>query len=151
MGLLDILNSIQNAPSGEPQPAGGAQPASGGGMSPIMLALLGLLAYKALQSGALGNILGGGQPAPAGVPAVRRPPLPAAPRGTVGLLTSWAGCSAAVRPRPPGVPAVRRPPVAVALPTSWVGCSAARPAAAAPAAPAAPGPGVAQAILSRAD
>ena len=81
MGLLDILNSIQNAPSGQSQPAGGSQPASGGGMSPMMLALLGLLAYKALQSGALGNILGGGQPAPAG--GAGRAPAPA-PGGTAG-------------------------------------------------------------------
>jgi uncharacterized protein YidB (DUF937 family) len=32
----------------------------GGGMSPITMALLGLLAYKAVKGGGLGNILGGG-------------------------------------------------------------------------------------------
>jgi uncharacterized protein YidB (DUF937 family) len=58
MGLLDILNGMQNGPRGarEPAPAG----ASSGGMSPMMMALLGLLAYKAVQSGGLGNMLGGG-------------------------------------------------------------------------------------------
>jgi uncharacterized protein YidB (DUF937 family) len=40
MGLLDILNGMQNGPRGP------ADPNSGGGMSPITMALLGLLAYK---------------------------------------------------------------------------------------------------------
>jgi len=46
MGLLDILNGMQNGPRGQssPAPAGG-----GGGMSPITIALLGLLAYKAVK------------------------------------------------------------------------------------------------------
>jgi hypothetical protein len=36
-------------------------------MSPMTMALLGLLAYKALKSsGGLGGVLGGSQPAPAG-------------------------------------------------------------------------------------
>jgi uncharacterized protein YidB (DUF937 family) len=56
MGLMDILNGMQNGPRG-----GGQAPASGGrrGMSPMTMALLGLLAYKALKGGGLGNILGG--------------------------------------------------------------------------------------------
>jgi uncharacterized protein YidB (DUF937 family) len=68
MGLLDILNGMQNGPRGQRQPPPpGTQ---SGGMSPIMMALLGLLAYKALQGGGLGNILGGGTtPAPARQPA----------------------------------------------------------------------------------
>lgn len=46
MGLLDILNGMQNGPRGQttPAPAG-----SSGGMSPIAMALLGLLAYKAIK------------------------------------------------------------------------------------------------------
>jgi len=57
MGLMDILNGMQNGPGGQTRPA---PPGSGGGMSPMMMALLGLLAYKAIKGGGLGNILGGG-------------------------------------------------------------------------------------------
>jgi uncharacterized protein YidB (DUF937 family) len=60
MGLLDVLNGMQNGPGGQRAPGGG-------GMSPMTMALLGLLAYKAFKSsGGLGNVLGGGQGAPAG-------------------------------------------------------------------------------------
>jgi uncharacterized protein YidB (DUF937 family) len=45
MGLLDILNGMQNGPRGQTTPA----PASSGGMSPIAMALLGLVAYKAIK------------------------------------------------------------------------------------------------------
>ncbi len=59
MGLMDILNGMQNGPRGQTQPA----PAGGShGMSPIMTALLALLAYKAIKGGGLGNMLGGNQP-----------------------------------------------------------------------------------------
>ena len=44
MGLMDILNGMQNGPRG------GAGRAGGGGMSPVTMALLGLLAYKAVKS-----------------------------------------------------------------------------------------------------
>lgn len=56
MGLLDVLNGMQNGPRGQrsPEPAG-----SSGGMSPITMAILGLLAYKAVKH------LGGGQSSPA--------------------------------------------------------------------------------------
>ncbi|HKS61175.1 MAG TPA: YidB family protein [Xanthobacteraceae bacterium] len=56
MGLMDILNGMQNGPRGQRDAAPG-----GGGMSPWMMALLGLLAYKAMKGGGLGNMLGGGQ------------------------------------------------------------------------------------------
>lgn len=59
MGLLDVLNGMQNGPRGQRADA----PAdSGSGMSPITMAILGLLAYKAVKH------FGGGQtsPAPAG-------------------------------------------------------------------------------------
>jgi uncharacterized protein YidB (DUF937 family) len=45
MGLLDILNGMQNGPRGQATPA----PAGSGGMSPITIALMGLLAYKAIK------------------------------------------------------------------------------------------------------
>jgi uncharacterized protein YidB (DUF937 family) len=43
MGLMDILNGMQNGPRG-------ARTEGSGGMSPITMALLGLLAYKAVKS-----------------------------------------------------------------------------------------------------
>jgi len=45
MGLLDVLNGMQNGPRGQQSPT-----ASKGGMSPITMAILGVLAYKALKS-----------------------------------------------------------------------------------------------------
>ena len=44
MGLLDILKGMQQGPRGQAQPSGS------GGMSPITMALMGLLAYKAVKS-----------------------------------------------------------------------------------------------------
>jgi uncharacterized protein YidB (DUF937 family) len=45
MGLMDVLNGMQNGPHGQRGPA-----TSGGGMSPITMAVLGLIAYKAFKS-----------------------------------------------------------------------------------------------------
>jgi uncharacterized protein YidB (DUF937 family) len=59
MGLLDILNGMQNGPRGPADP----NSRSGGGMSPITMALLGLLAYKAY------NKLTTPQPQPNAIPA----------------------------------------------------------------------------------
>ncbi|MCK9919326.1 YidB family protein [Microbacteriaceae bacterium K1510] len=47
MGLLDVLNGMQNGPRGQRNPSPNAS--SGGGMSPITMAILGLLAYKAVK------------------------------------------------------------------------------------------------------
>lgn len=44
MGLLDVLNGMQNGPGGQQ-----GQNTGGGGMSPITMAVLGLLAYKAIK------------------------------------------------------------------------------------------------------
>jgi uncharacterized protein YidB (DUF937 family) len=62
MGLLDVLNGMQNGPRGQRAPS-----SSSGGMSPITMAILGLLAYKAVKS------VTGGQPSarpmtPGGLP-----------------------------------------------------------------------------------
>ena len=46
MGLLDILNGMQNGPRGQSS----AAPAGSGGMSPVTMALMGLLAYKAIST-----------------------------------------------------------------------------------------------------
>ena len=52
MGLLDVVNGVLNGPSGQSQP----QPNAGGGMSPMTMAILALLAYKAVKH------YGGSQP-----------------------------------------------------------------------------------------
>src|SRR4051794_36383155 len=59
MGLLDVLNGMQQGPRGPSNP--GAQ--SSGGMSPITMAILALLAYKGIKH------LGGSQPGAAPAPA----------------------------------------------------------------------------------
>ena len=51
MGLLDVLNGMQNGPRGPSDPN-----AKSGGMSPITMAILALLAYKAVKH------IGGSQP-----------------------------------------------------------------------------------------
>src|ERR1041385_4051641 len=56
MGLLDILNGMQNGPRGQ------TDPNAKGGMSPITMAILALIAYKGLKS------FGGGQQAPSSAP-----------------------------------------------------------------------------------
>ena len=74
MGLMDILNGMQNGPRGQRQPTGSAP--ESGGMSPIMMALLGLLAFKAVK-----HI--GGQPASPGGQAQLPPGRPPGPGGQV--------------------------------------------------------------------
>jgi uncharacterized protein YidB (DUF937 family) len=59
MGLLDVLKGMQQGPRGPSNPS--AQ--SGGGMSPITMAILALLAYKAVKH--LGGSQPGASPAPA--------------------------------------------------------------------------------------
>jgi uncharacterized protein YidB (DUF937 family) len=81
MGLLDILNGMQNGPRGQPTPA----PAGSGGMSPIAMALLGLVAYKAIKQ------LSPGQPG--ATPANRGATAPAGPSagGLGGMLGPLGG------------------------------------------------------------
>jgi uncharacterized protein YidB (DUF937 family) len=59
MGLLDVLNGMQNGPRGPSTPS--AQGSSG--MSPMTMAILGLLAYKAVKH------FTGGQPGASTTPA----------------------------------------------------------------------------------
>ena len=47
MGLLDVLNGMQNAAGGQRTPGTGG---GGGGLSPMTMALLGTLAYKVIKS-----------------------------------------------------------------------------------------------------
>jgi uncharacterized protein YidB (DUF937 family) len=74
MGLLDVLNGMQNGPRGPSEPSD--QGKSSGGMSPMTMAILALLAYKAVKH------LGGSQPQAS--PAGHQPtPTPATlPPGT---------------------------------------------------------------------
>src|SRR3954470_16621805 len=67
MGLLDVLNGMQNGPRGPSKPATD----TGGGMSPMTMAILALLAWKAVKH------FGGNQPgtAPA-TPKSAPPPTP---------------------------------------------------------------------------
>src|SRR5262245_57227403 len=58
MGLMDVLNGMQNGPRGQRHPA---NQTSSGGMSPLTMALIGLLAFKAMK-----HLTGGQQTAPAG-------------------------------------------------------------------------------------
>jgi uncharacterized protein YidB (DUF937 family) len=62
MGLLDVLNGMQNGPRGQQDPN------AKGGMSPITMAILALLAYKGIK-----HVTSGQQPAP-GAPAPSRIP-----------------------------------------------------------------------------
>jgi len=79
MGLMDILNGMQNGPRGQRQPAPAG---SGGKMSPMTMALLGLLAYKALKH------FGGGQSA---VPGSAGRPAPLPPGGTINAGSASGG------------------------------------------------------------
>ena len=78
MGLADILTGMMHGPRGQRQPSSGR---SGGGMSPIMMALLGLLAYKAFKG------RGGQAPPSGGVGQTSRLP----PSGTVSAGSSGGG------------------------------------------------------------
>jgi uncharacterized protein YidB (DUF937 family) len=78
MGLMDVLNGMQNGPrGGTSPPASTPQGKESGGMSPMMMALLGLLAFKAFK-----GLTGGGKPA-AKAPAPAPTPPARAPGGTV--------------------------------------------------------------------
>ncbi len=65
MGLLDVLNGMQNGPRGPSTPTSQSE---GGGMSPMTMAILALLAWKGIKH-FTGNQTGSApQPAPAPAP-----------------------------------------------------------------------------------
>ena len=80
MGLLDVLNGMQNGPRGPATPGTG-------GMSTITMALLGLLAYKAYKS------MGSSQPsqAPSHNPDAQSNDISAEPGGLAGVLRTIFG------------------------------------------------------------
>jgi uncharacterized protein YidB (DUF937 family) len=109
MGLRDVLIGIQNGPRGARQPSS----SGGGGVSPLVLALLGLLAYKAFKGrggqtpaapeqgasggrtasapgGGLGDILGGLFGGRSGAPAQPGGSLNDLLRGGLGGLLGGA-------------------------------------------------------------
>jgi len=84
MGLMDVINGMQHGPHGQRSPAAPGS-SSGGGMSPVTMAVLGLLAYKALKA-----FTGGGQPSAA--PAAPAPlPKPATSPGTASASAGGLG------------------------------------------------------------
>jgi uncharacterized protein YidB (DUF937 family) len=88
MGLMDILNGMQNGPHG------GTKPSNSGGMSKMTMALIALLAWKALnKNGGLGSLLGGGQPqtAPANNRLPQGQPAPQAGGGLGDVLGGLLG------------------------------------------------------------
>jgi uncharacterized protein YidB (DUF937 family) len=88
MGLLDVLNGMQNGPRGPSTPS--AQ-SGGGGMSPMTMAILGLLAWKAVKH--LTASQPGAAPAPAPAPGNVNAGLPGGGTGggLGGLLTGGLG------------------------------------------------------------
>jgi uncharacterized protein YidB (DUF937 family) len=83
MGLLDVLNGMQNGPRGEQTPGSG-------GMSKITMALLGLLAYKAYKH--MGSSQAPQAGVPAGYPSARNGgPSDAEPGGLAGVLRTIFG------------------------------------------------------------
>lgn len=77
MGLLDVLNGMQNGPRG---PSAPSSEQSSGGMSPMTMALLGLLAWKAFKHLTANQSGSAPQPAPTHLP----PPVNAGPGGGLG-------------------------------------------------------------------
>jgi len=86
MGLLDVLNGMQNGPRGQRAPS-----TSSGGMSPLTMAVLGLLAYKALKQ--FGGQQGTTGPSSTATPASPPTGAPggAAPGGLGDLLKGGLG------------------------------------------------------------
>jgi uncharacterized protein YidB (DUF937 family) len=96
MGLLDVLNGMQNGPRGPSTPStSGAQ--SGGGMSPMTMAILGLLAWKAVKHFSGGQP--GATPAPTPSPGTVTTGMPGGGMGNIlkgglgGLLAGGAAGS----------------------------------------------------------
>lgn len=84
MGLLDILNGMQNGPHGPSNPS----TQSNGGMSPLTMAILGLLAWKAVKHFTQNNAQPNAAPAPNSVP-----PMPPSGGGLGGALGNVLGGS----------------------------------------------------------
>jgi len=86
MGLADVLRGMQHGPHGPREPA---TTTSSGGLSPIAMAVLGLIAYKAAKQ------LGGSKPQPAGATTANAPGSGQADLSKGGLGGLLAGGAAA--------------------------------------------------------
>ena len=95
MGLLDVLEGMKNGPRGARQPSD----SSGSGMSPWIIALLGVLAYKALKGS------GASQPTARGGATPANPP-PGARTSEGGLGDLLGGLLGG---KPTGAPAGGQP------------------------------------------
>lgn len=84
MGLLDVLNGMQNGPRGPSTPS---SQQSSGGMSPMTMAILGLLAWKAFKHMTASQPGAAPQSAPAPVP----PPVNAGTGGGLGGALGGGG------------------------------------------------------------
>jgi len=80
VGLLDVLNGMQNGPRGQRTPG-----ATGSGMSPLTMALLGLIAYKAIRSFS-GSQPGATPAGPGASPGASASAPGTGPAGTLGDL-----------------------------------------------------------------
>jgi uncharacterized protein YidB (DUF937 family) len=81
MGLLDVLNGMQNGPRGPSAPSAPGSSSSSSGMSPMTMAILALLAFKAVKH------LTGSQPGATPAPA----PAPTPSSGTTTANAGPAG------------------------------------------------------------
>jgi len=84
MGLLDVLNGMQQGPRGPSAPSSKSS-SSSGGMSPMTMAILGLLAWKAFKHMTAGQ--SGTAPQPSPMPA----PAPGSSAGSGGLGSGGLG------------------------------------------------------------
>ena len=82
MGLLDVLNGMQNGPRGQREPSGTS---SSSGMSPLTMAVLGLLAYKAIKS------FSGSQPSPNSAGTARPAEPTSLPGGSINAGMPGSG------------------------------------------------------------
>jgi uncharacterized protein YidB (DUF937 family) len=87
MGLLDVLNGMQNGPRGPSAPS--APGSSSSGMSPMTMAILGLLAFKAFKHLTAGQP--GAAPAPVPSPGSTANAGPAGGGGLGGLIPGGLG------------------------------------------------------------
>src|SRR3954447_14683443 len=86
MGLLDVLNGMQNGPRGPSTPSSDKP---SGGMSPMTMALLGLLAWKAFKHMTAGQP--GAAPQPSPTPTHLPPPVNAGAGGGLGGALGGGG------------------------------------------------------------